>query len=74
MHKNTFVIIITNVIFIIVAICLECQLCDKWHRYNLGIYDDFGKLLSDLGILHPRWELDSTSVAFAVRYTFGAFA
>lgn len=61
MHKNTFVIIITNVIFIIVAICLECQLCDKWHRYNLGIYDDFGKLLSDLGILHPRWELDSTS-------------
>ena len=62
-HKNTLAIIsiITNLIFIIVAIRLECQLCDKCHRYDLGIYDDFGKLLSDLGILHPRWERDSLS-------------
>ena len=63
MHKNTsaIVIIITNAIFIIVAVCLESQLCDKCHRYNLGLYDDFGKLLSDLGILRPHWGLDSTS-------------
>ena len=63
MHKNTsaIIIIITNAIFIIVAVCLESQLRDKCHRYNLGLYDDFGKLLSDLGILGPHWGLDSTS-------------
>ena len=63
MHKNTsaIIVIITNAIFIIVAVCLESQLRDKCHRYNLGLNDDFGKLLSDLGILGPHWGLDSTS-------------
>lgn len=48
-HMLAIIITITNVIFIIVAICLECHLCDKCHRYILGISDNFGKLLSNWG-------------------------